>query len=1073
MKHILFVLCCVLYGNSAFSQECSVIYVTPNGASSGAVGTKAAPASLGYALGLVTSTNKKVYLAQGTYNISNPIYLPNGIELEGGFNPTTWAKSNGNTSKIYRDNLNQEPNPERLVAMYGVGLSGFRLQDLTIQTSGSFLNGGSTYGLYLSGCSNYQLVRCKIIAGNAANGNNGNNGTTGMNGAQGLPGEGDQDTETGDNANRNGGLGASGSFPGSLAGGAGGMGADRGTWVFPADGEAFPGYVGNVGLGTCPGYPGFGGLALSGSFNITALLGQCYATESNAGFNGGDGCVGMQGSDGVNGAAFFGGGFFIPANGTDGLGGTNGSGGGGGGGGGGIGNVPYDPIFGLIPDNNGYGLGGGGGGEGGQGGLGGLGGQGGGGSFAIYLDGNGAGSTFKDCFYTAGSPGLGGLGGGGGSGGNGGIGGDGAMYEMSCNAGWGGNGGSGGKGGSGGRGSDGISQELYVAPGGTAPLLMNINSLQQPTLEVDSKGCTNSPVHLSSNTAGTIEWYFGSGTTPLYTAGEDVTVSFGTTGRKTFTMVVNGVAYTFTDYLDFFNNQANNAINPQINSPDSILCAGSSGSYSSSITGTSYIWNLFKDDTLKIDSFPVSPGQNNPITFPYSGKYLLTLSTTSACCGLSFPDSFHIRVDTILPPSILISSSEQDRGDSVCAGAFMTFSAAATNVGLAPTYQWRVNGGNVATGSTFSSSTLVSGAVIDCVVTSSEFCSLGQTAASNQIIPTIITAPIVSCMVDSLVANEPTYYFAEVTSGGVAPFNYFWDFGDSFTGFGDSVQHLYTDKGGYAVNVVVTDANGCVGACSTVVTILVELAASFEVDTLQGCSPFTVNFYNYSTNAVNYLWEFGDGSTSTALNPVHTYTASGDYPVTLSAFGGSGSLTQTNNNQVSVFDAPTAQAQAYPNEITEEGDTVFFADNSFNAATWYWDFGDGNTSTEQDPIHVYDSNGCYNVFLAVTNQSGCTDTIFFNNFVCKTVGISETNFISSIYPNPFENKIELKFSTNVSNLNIELTDVMGKSIESILIDKTSNQYLVETPRDLADGSYILKVKSDKGLGIKKLIHISK
>lgn len=1074
MRKLISLALSMVFGLGVLAQECNVIYVTPNGASSGAAGTKANPASLLYGLSLVSSTNKKVYLSKGTYNISNPLYLPSNVEMEGGFDATNnWAKSNSYTSKIYRDNLNPDPNPERLVAVYCLAITGFRLQDLTIQTSGAFINGASTYGVYLTGCSNYQFVRCKIISGNAANGNNGNNGLTGLSGAPGTPGEGGDANEDED-APRAGGPGGAGSFPGSNAGGEGGDGAERGTWEFPADGEAFPGYDGNPGLGACPGYAGNAGSPISGVFNITALLGQCFATENNAGSNGGQGCNGIQGMDGLPGQYLFAGGFFVPGSGSNGVAGTNGAGGGGGGGGGGIGNVPYDPIFGLIPNKNGCGNGGGGGGEGGQGGIGGDGGQGGGGSFAVYLDGNGASGSFKDCVFTPGNPGLGGLGGNGGIGGNGGNGGAGGNYQLSCNAGYGGNGGEGGQGGNGGKGgkgSDGLSYDLYLSPGSTEPTLMNINSLQQPAAVVESKGCTNSPVTLSSTTAGTIEWYFGNGTTPLYTVGQNVTVSFGTTGRKTFTMIVNGAAYTFTEFIDIYNNQATNVINPTINSGDSILCAGSSGTYTSSISGTAYYWELFDENNTLIDTFPSNPGQTNTISFPYSGNFLLTLVTESACCGKSFPDSFNIRVDTILPVGIVISSSEQDNGDTVCQGAFITFSAAAENAGPNPQYQWRVNGASAGTGPTFSSATLASGSIIDCVVTSSEFCSLGQTAASNQITATIISAPVVSCIADSLVANEPTYFFAEVTSGGVAPFEYNWDFGDNFTGYGDSVQHMYTDKGSYSVNVVVTDINGCVGACSTVVTILQELAANFSADKLQGCAPFAVAFTNLSTNAVNYLWDFGDGETSVITNPVHVYQASGTYTVTLDAFGGTGSLTQQVNNQVSVLPAPTAQAQAYPNEITETGDTVFFADNSFNAWSWYWDFGDGTTSTEQNPIHVYQDNGCYNVYLAVTNEYGCSDTLFMDNFVCKTVGMEEISGIKGVFPNPFNNKIEINFSSIPAQLKLELSDLTGKNIETIAVTKTLNQVLLETP-SLAEGTYLLKVASEKGIWVKKLVHLN-
>ena len=130
------VLCFVLLANTSIAQECDVIYVSPSGATSGAAGTRTNPASLLYGLTLVTPTETRIWMATGTYNISNTLVIPNDVTLEGGFNVTSWIKSNGVASVIMRDNLNSVP-ANALIGLQAVGASGFRLQDLTVTVANS------------------------------------------------------------------------------------------------------------------------------------------------------------------------------------------------------------------------------------------------------------------------------------------------------------------------------------------------------------------------------------------------------------------------------------------------------------------------------------------------------------------------------------------------------------------------------------------------------------------------------------------------------------------------------------------------------------------------------------------------------------------------------------------------------------------------------------------------------------------------------------------------------------------------------------------------------------------------
>jgi PKD repeat protein len=1063
-------LCSMLLFSISFAQQCTVIYVTPNGASSGTVGTKIAPASLTYALTLVSATNNKIFMASGTYNISSPITMKANLSIEGGYNSVTWKKSNATATTIFRDNSNIEPSPNRIVAMYCNNISNFRLQDLTIRTANGFGGGVSTYVVHLSGCSSYEIVRCKVVAGNAGNGTGGVNGISGMGGAAGLPGDDGADKDA---APRSGGLGGSGSFAGSYKGGTGGDGGDRGTAACQLCGDptfATNGYAGQN--GDSSGYGGgYGGAG--GQKTVTCIYPTTPArTTLNDGGVGTDGADGTSGLIGVNGFATFAAGFYVPGNGVSGLTGTNGFGGGGGGGGGSIGGIPYDCLFGLPPDWNGTGAGGGGGGEGGQSGIGGTGGTGGGGSFAIYVYNNGANGIIKDTKMTSGISGLGGSGGTGGAGGLGGAGGArGGQGNANVGAGGdGGKGGAGGDGGQGGTGSDGITYTLYedTTNTGTPITVQNVYSLQQPTVYVQYSGCTNAPVTFSTNASGTVIWFFGAGATPASGSGITSTTKYTTQGRKTFTMVNNGISYTYTDFIEIFSNGA--GVVPSISTADTSVCIGHPGTYTCSPVSTDYTWYFIRNNVVDTVTGPAF--QNATYTFDSAGTYLVVLKSVDYCCGESFPDTAIVHVGGIVYPSVSIAS--QNPVNIVCNGGSFSFSATAINAGVTPTYQWLVSG-TAAGGSypVFTSTSLVNADSIKCIVTSALGCSAGLKDTSNSIGVRVVSLPIATCSADSLVSGNPTQLISSVTSGGDAPYTYSWSFGDNASGVGDTVSHIYQLAGAYSYQVNVADSNGCIGSCSGSLIITSRLKASYTASASSGCAPLKVDFTSTSVYAITYHWNFGDGTSSTLQNPTHFYTNAGTYNVTLMAFGATGTDSSMVTSQILVHPTPVANFQSY---ISISGDTAYLADNSIDAWTWLWNFGDGGTSTIQNPYHVYSANGLYNISLIVSNGYGCIDTTSKPAFVKINVGVNELSLNSSvqIFPNPFSSEINIGISPEKeSTITISLMNLEGVKIisEKKTIDKGMQQIKMNDFKDkLVPGMYLLQIEYNGKKHYTKLIY---
>ncbi|MCP4426971.1 MAG: PKD domain-containing protein, partial [Chloroflexi bacterium] len=111
-----------------------------------------------------------------------------------------------------------------------------------------------------------------------------------------------------------------------------------------------------------------------------------------------------------------------------------------------------------------------------------------------------------------------------------------------------------------------------------------------------------------------------------------------------------------------------------------------------------------------------------------------------------------------------------------------------------------------------------------------------------------------------------------------------WNLGDGSMGSGASLEHIYPAEGVYTAVVTASNSINSL-TTATSITIYQPATADFTAVPLTGTAPLTVSFTNASVNAASYLWQFGDGSTSTQISPVHVYTQTGVYTVTLTAYG--------------------------------------------------------------------------------------------------------------------------------------------------------------------------------------------
>ena len=237
--------------------------------------------------------------------------------------------------------------------------------------------------------------------------------------------------------------------------------------------------------------------------------------------------------------------------------------------------------------------------------------------------------------------------------------------------------------------------------------------------------------------------------------------------------------------------------------------------------------------------------------------------------------------------------------------------------------------------------------------------------------------------------RAPTASFSYVKNGQVVTFTdtsvdpdgsitaRSWSFGDSQVGSGSSVAHRYASKTSYTVTLTVTDDQGAQDSDTQVITITnLNPVAQFDASANGLDASFTDQSTDSDGTIASRLWNFGDGGTSTATNPTYTYAASGTYNVTLTVTDNNGA-TATDTDTVSVSSSnvgPTANFTSAASGSNQIAFTDTSNDSDGSVVAWLWNFGDGTTSTAQNPSHTFPASGSYTVRLTVTDNGGITGT---------------------------------------------------------------------------------------------------
>lgn len=345
-------------------------------------------------------------------------------------------------------------------------------------------------------------------------------------------------------------------------------------------------------------------------------------------------------------------------------------------------------------------------------------------------------------------------------------------------------------------------------------------------------------------------------------------------------------------------------------------------------------------------------------------------------------DSLTVFVDHFMPQIVVSPSSKE-----VCPGESVTFTANTAN-----TWEWTPGG---ATTQSITVTELDPGVYTYTLIASSDYCLDKQTSDSFEVFPQ--PAAVFSFdPADEACTGEDIQFTYDDDPGGK---EFSWDFDDGATSSLQNPVHAYANEGTYNVYLHVQQY---ICEDETTISVVVNPLPSpeFTVDVTEGCLPVAVQFTDLSQDifpGANYEWTFGDGSTSDLKNPSYVYDQAGWYSVGLSVYNTARCFASVSKPKlIQVNPNPLADFEADPWITTMDDPEISFfniSDSDSTLIDFEWEFGDNASSGDENPVHVYDQAGDYEILMRVETVNGCWDTIIGK--------VAVTEFVKLYIPSAF------------------------------------------------------------------------
>lgn len=538
----------------------------------------------------------------------------------------------------------------------------------------------------------------------------------------------------------------------------------------------------------------------------------------------------------------------------------------------------------------------------------------------------------------------------------------------------------------------------------------------------DTTGCAPFTVTFGngSTNATSYQWSFGDGGTSTQATPTHTFNAPGTYHVRLIATNLNACKPIDTAFVTIVVDST--ALSPAFTTTIVDSCGPYTANFSNTSTtgapgATTYFWD-FGDGTTSVIPNPATH------TFPDTGCYnvMLIMTNPNAC---NSPDTVMHQI-CYLKTGMTAGFTVPD---SLCLGEAIQPINTSTN---AQTFAWTFGDGNSSTATNPSHTYTAAGSFIITLISSNpQACNIKDTftkevfVSNNNINANFSVTKTDSC-------GPFTASFANTSQFGTTPgaqgfTQFFWSFDDGTTFVGkDAPFHVFPDSGCYTIQLIMIDSTACNSPDTLTKTIcynpLYVSARFIAPDSI--CVSSGVLFSNQSQNATESFWDFGDGTTSVSTSPVHSFAQPGSYTVTLiSSNPASCNKVDTFTQTISLKPLPKANF-VYAPLIPEANVPTSFTNTSQNAVSYVWAFGDGTSSLEKDPTHMYRKTGTYLVCLAVRSAEGCVDT------VCKRVDaevIPSVGVPSAFSPNgDGQNDILYVYGAGVETLDFKLYNRWGQ-----------------------------------------------
>jgi hypothetical protein len=314
--------------------------------------------------------------------------------------------------------------------------------------------------------------------------------------------------------------------------------------------------------------------------------------------------------------------------------------------------------------------------------------------------------------------------------------------------------------------------------------------------------------------------------------------------------------------------------------------------------------------------------------------------------------------------------------------------------------------------------------------------------------------------------GEPVYFSPDtLVMNPDIIISWLWDFGDGALSTLSNPEHIYNQSAIYPVSLTVVDTSGCTNTVVHPVPVAVPPSGLFTYS-LPDCINSPVQFSDISNYGngqnLSWQWNFGDGQTSALQNPVHTYENPGTFIVCLFIQNECGGSTYCNRIMI-VADPLSSFIYNYLGDHL-----VAFINQSTDEDSVQWNFGDGLTSDETNPVHEYSASGFYWVCLSAMNA--CNESISCQLVpVPFNVGINHQSSVAGIklFPNPAKEEFTVEAKENTIK-QVEIFTTTGVLTDRFVPDHTQAAWRVSL-KGKTQGIYLVRFLTDTGFVYRRLI----